>query len=1115
VSASPHPTVDFERDVRPILKTSCVACHAGPVVQAELRMDRREALLKGGLSGPAVVPGRSKDSLLVQRVRGEGGMIRMPPGLSLSDEQIATLAAWVDAGAPWPEEGPAGAVDFVRDIQPLFAASCYTCHAGEKPRGQTRFDAKATAMKVIVPGKSDESRLIQRVLGAGHEPRMPFELPALPEAKIALLRKWIDEGAVWPESASVQIAENKHWAFVSPVRPPLPEPKVAASRYPIDRFVVARLEKEGLQPSPAADRVTLLRRLSLDLVGLPPTPEEVDAFVADKSREAWDKQVERLLASPHYGERWGRLWLDAARYADSDGFEKDKPRTVWFYRDWVVSALNRDEPYDQFVIDQIAGDLVPSHTQDQVVATGFLRNSMINEEGGVDPEQFRMEAMFDRMDAVGKSVLGLTIQCAQCHNHKFDPLKQEEYYKIFAFLNSSTEGSRAVYTPQEEMKRAEIFRRTRELEADLQHRTTDWEERMAAWEAKVANDQPEWTILMPEVDDISTGGCKYLPQEDGSLLALSYAPTKHRVKLVAKVEKPVTAFRLELLNDPNLPLGGPGRSIWGTSALTEFEVEAAPAATPDKATKVKIASATADVNPKEAALHPIFDDKSGRRRVTGPVEYAVDGKDETAWGIDAGPGQRNVPRKAVFVAESKVGFEGGTILSIYLKQNHGGWNSDDNQNYNLGRMRIAVTSAATATADPLPAAVRQILSVPKDRRSAAQQQAVFSQWRTTVPEWKDANTQIAALWAEHPEGSTQLILHETDKARPTHLLVRGDFLKPGAAVEPGVPAFLHPLPDNAPKNRLTFARWLVDRRSPTTARAIVNRVWQAYFGVGLVATPEDFGKQSEAPSHPELLDWLAVDLMDGGWSLKKLHRTIVTSETYRQSSKVTPALLAKDPYNRLLARGPRGRVDAEIVHDIALASSGLLSPKMGGPSVYPPAPGFLFEPPVSYGPKIWDEAKGEDRYRRALYAFRYRSVPYPMLQTFDAPNGDSSCVRRSRSNTPLQALTTLNEPLFLEAARALAARTMRERQRDDDRVEYAFRRVLARKPSSEEKGALLKLLRTEEPRFSTGEVNPWNLALNDPDKPALLPRGARMEQLAAWTVVSRVLLNLDETITNQ
>ncbi|HEY5908177.1 MAG TPA: DUF1549 domain-containing protein, partial [Vicinamibacteria bacterium] len=948
-----------------------MACHAGPVVQAELRMDSRPALLKGGVSGPALLVGKSRESPLLQRVRGEGGGMRMPPGPPLPDEQIAILAAWVDSGAPWPDESATGAVDFVRDIQPILQASCFTCHSGEKPAGQTRFDARSTAMKVIAPGNGAQSRLIQRVRGEGHEPQMPFQQPPLAEAKIALLRRWIDEGAPWPESASVQIAEKKHWAFVPPQRPELP-PADRGVSHPIDVFVRARLEKEGLTPSAPADRVTLLRRLSLDLVGLPPTPDEVDGFERDRSPDAWDKQVERLLASPHYGERWGRLWLDAARYADSDGFEKDKQRTVWFYRDWVVSALNRDLPYDRFVIEQLAGDLLESPTQDQIVATGFLRNSMINEEGGVDPEQFRMEAMFDRMDAVGKSVLGLTIQCAQCHNHKFDPLKHEEYYKLFAFLNSSAEGSRAVYTPEEEMKRAEIFRRTREIEADLQHRTPDWAERMAAWEARVANDQPAWTVLRAEVDDISTGGCKYLPQDDGSLLALSYAPTKHRVKLTARVDSPVAAFRLELLNDANLPLGGPGRSIWGTAALTEFEGEAAPVTAPDKVTKLKMVAASADVNPKEAVLNPIFDDKSGRRRVTGPVDYAVDGKDETAWGIDLGPGLRNQPRKAVFVAESPVAFEGGTLVHVYLKQNHGGWNSDDNQNYNLGRMRVSVTGTARAVADPLPASVRQALAVPKDRRHPSQDQAVFSYWRTTVPDWEPANTQIAALWAGHPEGATQLVLNEAAGARRTHLLVRGDFLKPGPPVEPGVPAFLHPLPEGDPASRLTFARWLVDRRSPTTARALVNRVWQAYFGIGLVNTPEDFGRQAETPSHPELLDWLAVDLMDGGWSLKKLHRAIVTSDTYRQSSKVTQAQLAQDPYNRLLSRGPRVRVDAEIVRDIALSTSGLLSHKLGGPSVYPPAPGFLFEPPVSYGPKIWDEAKGEDRYRRALYTFRYR-----------------------------------------------------------------------------------------------------------------------------------------------
>ncbi|HEY8461774.1 MAG TPA: DUF1549 and DUF1553 domain-containing protein [Blastocatellia bacterium] len=932
---------------------------------------------------------------------------------------------------------------------------------------------------------------------------------------------------LWQRPPASSAAIKRHWAFVKPERPALPEVKNKGwVRTPIDRFILARLEKEGLAPQPEADRVTLLRRLSLDLIGLPPTIAEVDAFARDRSPDAYEKQVERLLASPHYGERWGRHWLDAARYADSDGFEKDKQRSVWFYRDWVIKSLNADKPYDRFVIEQIAGDLLPPESdpeaaQDQIVATGFLRNSMINEEGGVDPEQFRMEAMFDRMDAIGKSILGLTIQCAQCHNHKFDPLKQEEYYRMFAFLNNSYEGSVAVYAPEEQMRRASVFSGIREIEAALRERNPDWRKRMAEWEAKIVKDQPEWIFLKPEVEDISTGGQKYLPMNDGSLLAQGYAPTKHRVKMTARVDqRNITAFRLELLTDANLPMGGPGRSVKGACALTEFEVEAAPASDPKKIRKIKIVRASADYSQPERELEPIFDDKSNRRRVTGPIEFAIDGKDETAWGIDAGPGLRNQPRKAVFVADKPITDEGGTILTFYLKQNHGGWNSNDNQNNNLGRMRLSITTAPDAVADPVPAGVREILSIPSERRTQAQVQTVFSYWRTTVPEFDEANKRIAELWKRHPEGSSQLVLREREDARTTRLLKRGDFLRPDKVVAPGVPAFLHPLPEGAPPDRLTFAKWLVDRNSPTTARALVNRIWQSYFGVGLVATPEDFGLQSEAPSHPELLDWLAVEFMEGGkdapWSLKRIHRLIVNSAVYRQSSRITPQMLERDPLNRLLARGPRARVEAEIVRDIALAASGLLNPKIGGPSVFPPAPDFLFLPPASYGAKPWNESKNEDRYRRAIYTFRYRSTPYPALQVFDAPNGDFSCVRRATSNTPLQALTTLNEPLFLEAARALALKTVKEGGATDEaRLEFAFRSVLARRPARRESAELLGLLNRQRARFAAGELNPWNLATNDPDKPFALPKGVRMDDLAAWTAVARALLNLDEAITKE
>ena len=440
------------------------------------------------------------------------------------------------------------------------------------------------------------------------------------------------------------------------VRPELPTVSYANwVRNPVDRFILARLETEGLTPSPEADRVTLLRRLSLDLIGLPPSVEEVDAFVRDKSKNAYEKQVDRLLASPHYGEMWARHWLDAAHYADSDGYEKDKPREVWFYRDWVIHSLNKNLPYDRFIVDQIAGDLLPNHTQDDVVATGFLRNSQVNEEGGIDPEQFRMEAMFDRMHTVGSAILGLTIQCAQCHNHKYDPLKQEEYYKMMAFLNNTHEANIAVYTAAEEMKRTDILRRTREIEGTLQRQNKNWRTRMAAWEASVKNDQPEWIVVKPEVDDISTGGEKYAPMKDGSMLAGGYAPTKHTVKMTVKTDvQNIRAFRLELLKDPNLPRGGPGRSMNGTGVLSEFKVEAAPASAPDRKTVVKIAKATADMNPPERQLGKCSTIRAKRTRVTGPVEFAIDGKDETGWGIDVGPGLRNQPRKAVFNAAEPI-----------------------------------------------------------------------------------------------------------------------------------------------------------------------------------------------------------------------------------------------------------------------------------------------------------------------------------------------------------------------------------------------------------------------------------------------------------------------------
>ena len=943
-----------------------------------------------------------------------------------------------------------------------------------------------------------------------------------PARRVSLRRLWLllaltalapaRAGAADPPSSD---RWRSHWAFTAPRKPAAPEPgRSGWARNPIDAFILARLEKEGLEPSPEADRLTLLRRLHLDLTGLPPTEAEIAAYLAEPPDSAFERTVEKLLASPHYGERWGRHWLDAARYADSDGFEKDKSRFVWFYRDWVVSAFNRDLPYDRFIIEQIAGDELEDATQDTRVATGFLRNSMINEEGGIDPEQFRMDAMFDRMDAVGKSILGLTIQCAQCHSHKYDPISQEEYYRLFAFLNNDHEAQPVVFTPAEQARAADVARRIREVEDEARRSLPDWERRLAAWEDSVRGGQPEWTVVTPvQVSDADT---RFYEQEDGSLLGLGYAPTKYDFVFEAKVAMPsIRAFRLELLPDPNLPCGGPGRSFMGTCALTEFRVEAADARESGKRSAVKLVRATADFANEERPLEPNFDDRSGKRRITGKVELAIDGVDETAWGIDAGPGRRNVARKAVFVAEKEIAFPAGAVLRFHIVNNHGGWNSDDHQNNNIGRFRLSVTGAPDAVADPVPRSVREALAVPRDRRSPSQAAEVFGYWRTTAPELRAANERIEALWREFPAGSTALVLAARTKQRGTAVLKRGDWLQPTDPVAPGVPAFLHPLPAGSDGSRLALARWLADRRSPTTARVLVNRVWQALFGTGIVSTSEDFGLQSESPSHPELLDWLAVEFMDRGWSVKRLLRLITGSAVYRQSSRIPPELLDRDPMNRLLARGPRFRVEAEVVRDIALQVSGLLDPRVGGPSIFAPAPEYLFLPPASYAPFPWKSETGPDRYRRALYTFRRRSTPYPVLQSFDAPNGDFSCVRRLRSNTPLQALALLNETLFVEAAQALARRILeRGGATDPERIAYAFRRVLAREPEDDERSELLALLEKQKRRLAEGWLNAAELSTGAGGVPEV-PAGTTPAQLAAYTAVSRVLLVLDETITKE
>jgi mono/diheme cytochrome c family protein len=813
------------------------------------------------------------------------------------------------------QPGAAGPVDYVRDVKPIFARHCAACHGPDKQRAGLRLDTAAAVLRggnsgpAVVSGKSADSLLVHAVTGTRGAKPMPPKEPRLTPQQIDLLKRWIDQGAPVPaaELAASARPASRHWAFRKPVRPAEPAVKdIAWVRNPIDRFVLARLEKEGIAPSPEADRITLLRRVSLDLLGLPPSPRDVDEFLNDPCPDAYERLVDRLLASPHYGERWGRHWLDAARYADSNGYSIDAPRSIWKYRDWVIAALNRDLPFDRFTTEQLAGDLLPNATPDQKIATGFHRNTSINEEGGINLEQFRIESVVDRVNTTGTVWLGLTVGCCQCHDHKFDPLSQREYYQLFAFLNNVDEPNLELLTPEQAKTREQVRARVAALEKQRQALDPYTPEREDRWEKSLS---PEARLKLPK-----------------NIQAILDIPENGRVP---KQKQTLTAYYRQL----------------------------------------------------DLARHAV----------------------------------------------------GGL-------------------------------------ADPLPFL------------SAAH--AATARFRFAV------DRQIAALKKKEPAVVTTMVVQERKTPRTTTVLLGGDFTRPGAAVTPGVPAVLHPItahgtpPGNL--NRLDLARWLVSPENPLMARVIVNRFWQAYFGTGLVETDNDFGTQGTPPSHPELLDWLATEFQRQGWSMKAMHRLIVTSATYRQASRHRPELAALDPRNRLLARQTRLRLEAEIVRDAALTATGLLTPAVGGPSVYPPQPEGVYR--FTQVPRDWKASEGPARYRRGMYTFFWRSAPHPGLIVFDAPESVATCTRRNRSNTPLQALTLLNDQAFYEFARALAARVLREaKPTDAERLRHAFRLCLARPPSAAEANRLRELF-AEQGDVPAQEV---------------------------WTAVARVLLNLDEFITRE
>jgi mono/diheme cytochrome c family protein len=1028
---------------------------------------------------------------------------------------LVCIALWSIASAD-----PSSSTDFDRDILPIFSRHCQECHGASKTESGLRLDKRSSILAGgesgspgVVPQKPDESSILQRITSTDQDLVMPPKGARLSSEEITTLRQWIAAGAPGPDDAVTSDSNLKHWAFVKPSRPEIPTPAtIDWPGGPLDAFVLRQIEEKSLKPSPSADRGKWLRRVSLDLIGTTPTIAELDSFLAEERPDGFERQVDRLLGSPHFGERWGRLWLDAARYADSNGYEKDRRRHAWVYRDWVVKAINADLPYDQFLIEQIAGDLLPNASQDQIVATGFLRNSMVNEEGAIDPEQFRMEAMFDRMDAIGKSILGLTIQCTQCHNHKFDPMSQEEYYRLFAFINNAYEARPATFTDNDRDQIARIRSAVADIESKLQQSLPDWSDRLKAWEKTTLASQLDWQILKASECLDPGGGTKYERLDDESWIGGGYAPANVTTRYVAGTTlSKVTGLRLEILTHPNLPARGPGRSDDGSWRLSEIVVTAEPLDGSGQPSAVKLAKGSADAGVTDQPYGP-----EQKLRV-GPVAFAFDGKNETAWSADNGPARQYQDRTAVFEFEKPIEFAGGVRFTITMIQSHGRLDPEIDNNSEIGRFRFSITSSDQPALMPvIPRNVLLAARVPTEKRSDDEQQALFSHYRTTVAEWSQANSQIEQLLDGWPKPTPALALEERAIPRTTAVLKRGDWLKPTKPVVAGTPAFLHSLPIDAPPTRLTFARWLADRSSPTTARVIANRIWQSYFGTGLVATPEDLGTQSEMPTHPELLDWLACELMDGDWHLKSIHRAIATSALYRQSSTLDAARLEADPTNKWLARGPRLRVDAELVRDVVLSASGLLHEQSGGPGVYPPAPAFLFIPPASYESFTWREETGSNRYRRSLYTFRRRSTPYPMLAAFDAPTGEASCVRRQRSNTPVQALVTLNEPVFFEAAQALAHEVVRQSSSSSpDLAVRIFRQVTGRVPTAAELNIMMNLFQQQKQRFAEGWIDPKQIAFADPTRAPAVPAGFTPTELGAWTVVARAVLNLDEVITKE
>jgi hypothetical protein len=1022
---------------------------------------------------------------------------------------IAFLGLLIDLGSTGtaPAAGlaedhqPAAArpLRFTRDVRPILARHCYACHGPDEHqrKAKLRLDVKDGALdereggRPFAPGSIDDSEALRRIDSDDPTEQMPpgGRDKRLSPEQVEVLKAWVAQGAKW----------ESHWAFERPVRPlPPPVHDPGWARNPIDLFVLARLDREGLRPSPEADPATLLRRACLDLIGLPPTPEQAAAFFRDDAPGAYERLVDRLLASPAYGERWARMWLDLARYADTKGYEKDLKRNIWRYRDWVIDAFNADVSFDRFGTEQLAGDLLPGGGPGALLATAFHRNTLTNDEGGTDDEEFRIAAVKDRVDTTVQVWMGLTMGCAKCHSHKYDPIAQKEYYQFYAFFDQTADHDRYDDSPlepfptPEQQRRIDAKRdRIDQLRAALARPTPAQSEALRHWEEanRVRN---SWAVLRPTAMKAASGSALKL-QPDGSILVQGAVPPKETYDLTLEVTgSRITALRLEALPDPSQPKGGVGRSPGdGNFVLSGIELALVPRG--GKSAPLALARAEADF------------EQSGY-----PVAHALKNLDPKKHGWAVSPRQTEL-HQAVFHLAAPATIQAGTKLAVRLDHRF----EFSYPGFSLGRFRLAATGDKAPGLSPaLPAEIAAILAVPPARRTPAQAELLWKHFAATAAETKAARDEIDTLNKEIDAILASVrtpVFRElaAEKRRVTKVHRRGNFLDQGERVEPSTPGFFPPLPKDAPRNRLGVARWLFAPENPLTARVAVNRHWAQLFGRGLVETQEDFGAQGQPPSHPELLDWLACEFRDGGWSMKRLCRLIVTSATYRQSSRVSPAQFQKDRPNRLLARGPRFRLEAEMIRDSALLVSGLHSPKLYGPSVMPHQPQGIWM--STYNTDRWVLSPGEDRYRRGLYTFLKRTSPHPALMTFDAPSREVCTIRRITTNTPLQALVTLNDPAFVEAAQALARRMTREAGPSvSDRLRHGLKLALVREPESREVEALYELYqkrlayyrehRAEAQAFATEPLGP-------------LPPGWDDADLAALTAVGNVILNLDEFLS--